>query len=146
MAEENSTVRKIYVLPRELVERIALFQEDKKLPSEVEAVRRLLDEALKYRDTPDLIIDRFKERLKTDGIPASVARDVLIGHPLVKNIGQEDLDYIHFTMRDGSVFRIHASGYSERQSETHHDWWDEYPPRPKAIEKKKGEFDDDIPF
>lgn len=146
MAEESATIRKIYVLPRELVERIASFQEDKKLPSEVEAVRRLLDEALKYRDTPDLIIERFKERLKSDGIPSSVARDVLVGHPLVKNIGQEELDAVTFTMKDDRMFRIWSNGHSEEKDHRHNDWWDEYPPKPKAIEKARPDFDDEIPF
>lgn len=146
MSEDGQvSKRRVYDLPIELVDRITAFQQDKKLPSEVEAVRRLLDEALKYRDTAALIIDRFKERLKSDGIPSSVARDVLMGHPLVKSIIQEDLDSIAFTMKDDRTYRVHADGTSEIQSESNYDWWDEFPPKPKAIEKKSG-YDDEIPF
>lgn len=137
--------RRVYDLPLELVDRITAFQAEKKLPSEVEAVRRLLDEALKYRDTPELIIERFKERLKSDGIPSSVAKDVLVGHPLVKSILQEDLETIAFTMRDGRTFRIHSDGTSEKQSENNYDWWDEFPSRPRAIENHT-DYDTEIPF
>lgn len=144
-AEESVMIRKVYMLPRELVDRIAAFQQDKKLPSEVEAARRLLDEALKYRDTPELIIERFKDRLKSDGIPSSVAKDVLVGHPLVKSIGQEELDAVTFTMKDNRTYRIHGDGRSEIESDTHHGWWDEFPQKPKKITKKQ-DFDDDIPF
>lgn len=137
--------RRVYDLPLELVDRITAFQQEKKLPSEVEAVRRLLDEALKYRDTPDLIIARFKDRLREDGIPASVARDVLSGHPLVATIDQSDMDAISFKMKDGGVFMVNAAGKSYVLEDGYGDRWQEYPPTPKAIEKQTP-FDDDIPF
>lgn len=150
MNEEISMVRKVYVLPKEMVDRIAAFQEDKRLPSEVEAVRRLLDEALMYRDTPELIVQRFKDRLAVDGIPSSVARDVLVGHPLVKTIGQEEQDAITFAMRDGRVFRVWSNGRSEELDTDYNGYgekWDEFPPKPKAIAKQPApDFDDEIPF
>ncbi|RWR28841.1 hypothetical protein D2T31_12065 [Sinirhodobacter populi] len=147
-AEESLMIRKVYVLPRELVDRISAFQTDKKLPSEVEAVRRLLDEALKYRDTPELIIERFKERLKTDGMPSSVARDVLVGHPLVTQIKFEERDEISFTIKAEGDFLITPKGKSFRRDEQYQgygDQWDPFPPVPKAISKPSS-LDDDIPF
>ena len=45
--------RKIYVLPKELADRIVSFQRRHRYPSEVEAVRYLLNKALLFSQTPD---------------------------------------------------------------------------------------------
>lgn len=45
-ARRVATVRKIYVLPAELVERIQQYQCDENLTTEVGAVRLLLDQGL----------------------------------------------------------------------------------------------------
>lgn len=79
--------RRVYVLPNELVERISEYQQEMGLSSEVEAVRRLLDDALKSRDDWMKIAKRFQSKLRETRFLTDVARDVLIGHPLVHNIG-----------------------------------------------------------
>jgi hypothetical protein len=91
--------RRVYALPQDLVDRIVEFQREKGYPSEVEAVRRLLDEALKYRDTTDKIVSRFMSRLRSMRITSEVAKDVLVAHPLISTLsfGQ---DHVSFAMKD----------------------------------------------
>ena len=48
--DKTGSVRKVYMLPEDLVERIAAYQHKTSISSEVEAVRRLLDDGLKHRD------------------------------------------------------------------------------------------------
>lgn len=149
--EEVTMIRKVYMLPRELVDRIGSFQQDKRLPSEVEAVRRLLDEALKYRDTPELIVDRIKERLKTNGLIHAVGNDVLREHPLIATIDQADDNRIGFSMKSGRVFRVFFSGRAEEKdtsSNGYSETWDPFPIMQKAISKDKprSDLDDEIPF
>jgi len=157
MSEDGQvSKRRVYDLPIELVDRITAFQTDKKLPSEVEAVRRLLDEALKYRDTARMVVERFLDRLKTDGMPSSVSRDVLVGHPLVTKIEFGEMDTIGFTMKGEGDFQIRADGSAFRRDETYNgygDQWDPFPPKPKKLAApakanfgKPGDMDDEIPF
>ena len=91
--------RRVYALPQDLIERIVEFQRDKGYQSEVEAVRRLLDDALKYRDTTDKIVSRFMARLRSMRITSEVAKDILVAHPLISTLsfGQ---DYVSFVMKD----------------------------------------------
>ncbi|NRB16876.1 MAG: hypothetical protein HRU33_04690 [Rhodobacteraceae bacterium] len=81
--ETPTTKRRVYDLPTELVERIVEFQKDKGLPSEVEAARRLLDQALKSRDSRETLVGRFLSKLVPGSEPSDSAATVLVGHPLV---------------------------------------------------------------
>ena len=149
--EEVTMIRKVYMLPRELVDRIGSFQQDKRLPSEVEAVRRLLDEALKYRDTPELIVDRIKDRLKTNGLIHGVGNDILREHPLIATIDQADDRCIGFTMKNGRAFRVFFSGRAEEKDTNHNgygDPWEPFPIMQKAISKptSRSDIEDEIPF
>lgn len=101
--------RRVYQLPAELVERIVEFQKEKGLPSEVEAVRRLLDDALKSRDDLDRIVNRFLGKLKYARIASEVAKDVLVGHPLVASLSFEP-DMVAVTLKDGWRARISDAG------------------------------------
>ena len=83
-APEPTTQRRVYALPTEMVDRIVEYQKEKGFQSEVEAVRRLLDEALKSRDTPTKIVNRFLARLEVHRVAAEAAKDVLVGHPMVE--------------------------------------------------------------
>ena len=107
--DKEGTHRRVYVLPNELVERIVAYQSDMGFSSEVEAARRLLDDALKHRDDPLTIARRFQERLKETRMMADIAKDVLIGHPLVKSIGQET-GIIQFTLVSGDGGEIWQDG------------------------------------
>lgn len=132
--EENLTIRKIYVLPRELADRITAFQKEKKLPSEVEAVRRLLDEALLHRDNPYTLLTRFKERLKSDAMPSSVAKDLLVGHPLITGLGFPSFEEVTFVMKGHGEFSINSEGATFRFVKARNAW------------ESYDVFDDDIPF
>lgn len=132
--EKDKGQRRVYVLPTELVNRIVAFQEEKNYPSEVEAVRKLLDEALLHRDTAATIIQRFKSRLETLRMPAEVAKDVLVGHPLVSDI-TFTRDGIIFTLHDNDQYMITESGATSVKRAMSNRWleW-------------SAKYDDDIPF
>lgn len=109
MADDGKTQRRVYVLPTELVERIVAYQQEVGISSEVEAARRLLDEGLKHHDTGLSITRRFQDRLKDTRLLADVAKDVLIGHPLLSTLRME-LDRIEFTLLRGDQITVHADG------------------------------------
>lgn len=133
--------RRVYVLPTELVERIVAFQEEKKYSSEVEAVRKLLDEALLHRDTAETIVTRFRDRLRALRMPTEIARDVLVGHPLVSNIsfGKHS---ITFSLSGSHEFQIHEDGSVDRRGE-YDQVWEAWKPPFTDLSRK---IDDDIPF
>ena len=106
---KSSTQRRVYVLPDELVGRILAFQRETGSPSETEAARRLLDEALKRRDTYKSIIERFLNRFKEIHILSDVAKEVLAGHPLISTIRFED-DAIHFRLINNCKITINTDG------------------------------------
>lgn len=113
MSEEEQTggnKRRVYDLPVDLVDRITAFQKEQRLPSEVEAVRKLLDNALKDRDTLEDIIYQAATHLDAHRDPAEAARVVLAGHPKVSAIYFEEgavrFDY-HDRSRTEEV-RIHS--------------------------------------
>jgi hypothetical protein len=137
---KEKTQRRVYVLPAELVDRILAFQIEVGLNSEVEAARRLLDDALKSRDTFRTLVTRFVSRLKETRIPAEIAKDVLVGHPLVQRIHFKD-GQIEFGMKDGNEVQIWADGryevFDEQQNRV------DFGPKPQ---KRNAEMDDDIPF
>ncbi len=132
MAKEKEIAsRRVYVLPQELVDRIVAFQEEKGYNSEVEAVRKLLDEALLHRDTADSIITRFQSRLANLKMPAEVSKDVLVGHPLVKEISFLSNSVI-FSVEGYGKYQIYENGDVERYNLFSKEW-DMYP-------------DDELPF
>jgi hypothetical protein len=137
---KEKTQRRVYVLPTELVDRVLAFQIEVGLNSEVEAARRLLDDALKSRDTFKTLVTRFVSRLKETRIPAEVAKDVLVGHPLVQRIQFND-GQIEFGMRDGNEVRIWSDGRYEVFDEQENQI--DFGPKPQ---KRKIDSDDDIPF
>lgn len=106
----SENIRRVYALPAEMVERITKFQRDKGLASEVEAVRRLLDEALKSRDDLDTIINRLLSKLGSVRIASEAARDVLVGHPLVTGMSFGD-SHVSFNLKNGGQATVFESGY-----------------------------------
>ncbi|RUW85128.1 hypothetical protein [Mesorhizobium sp. M1E.F.Ca.ET.063.01.1.1] len=110
MADDKAkTQRRVYVLPVELVDRITAYQTDMGLPSEVDAARKLLDDALNRRDTAQSITRRFQERLKDTRVLADVARDVLIGHPLLSTLSMGS-NQITFTLTTGDKVVVRVDG------------------------------------
>ncbi|WP_079212941.1 hypothetical protein [Brucella pituitosa] len=131
--EKELTSRRVYVLPQELVDRIVAFQEEKGYNSEVEAVRKLLDEALLHRDTAATIITRFLSRLANLKMPAEVSRDVLVGHPLVKEISFMS-DGVRFTIENDGKYEISENSDVRRYNAFSKDW------------ESWSIFDDELPF
>ena len=101
--------RRVYVLPNELVERISEFQKELGLSSEVEAVRRLLDGALKSRDTVERIVSRLAAQYKLVKSVRDAAKEVLIDHPLVTNIRFPE-NSLEFDLKDGHTVEFHYWG------------------------------------
>lgn len=105
----SGNIRRVYALPVEMVDRITEFQREKGLASEVEAVRRLLDEALKTRDDLDTIINRLLAKLGQTKIASEAARDVLVGHPLVESMSFPD-GAVAFELKNGERAIVHERG------------------------------------
>jgi len=114
-SDKEKTLRRVYVLPTELVERITAFQSRMGFSSEVEAARRLLDEALKYREDAEQIIASFAKRMKETKILSDIAKDILVGHPKVSQLKFDDSS-VTVTLTDGDVivFNNHGGGYLKR--------------------------------
>lgn len=163
---KDKTQRRVYVLPTELVDRIVAYQHQVGLSSEVEAARRLLDDALKQRDTFLTITTKFIEKRNETKSFRDAARDTLADHPLVTNI-QFHEDGIRFALKNGMSVLIDSWGSATvyDQSGDVYDfdanfediprWASHNHPRPKkkadpqatAAGTKSGyDLDDDIPF
>lgn len=91
--------RRVYDLPLDLVGRVVEYQKSRGLTSEVEAVRKLLDLALKESDTMEGLIYRVAQHLRAGGDFGEASRDVLAGHPKVTKIVFED-DAVRFDYQD----------------------------------------------
>ena len=80
------TKRRVYVLPENLVARIVEFQKTTGMTSEVEAVRKLLNEALMASETIDQISDRVLMLIEKKQTLSDALKEVVVGHPKVLNI------------------------------------------------------------
>lgn len=107
--KRDGSQRRVYSLPTELVDRIVEFQNEKGYPSEVEAVRKLLDDALKSRDDYATIITRFLARLRELRMPSEVAKDILVGHPQIAELKFEQ-EAITFRMTNFYSITINSNG------------------------------------
>lgn len=144
---KDLTQRRVYVLPTELVDRILEFQHAMGLTSEVEAARRLLDEALKSRDTYKTLLGRLQSKLKEVRF-LSDAATILLGHPQVTGMKfDKEKDAMNFTLTNGLEARIEANGnwavWDEQESLV-----EQFPPKQSASfgRSKTSHLDDDIPF
>jgi hypothetical protein len=165
MAEKETTERRVYNLPADLLERLRAFQTENGITSEVEAVRRLLDSALQMRDTIENILDSLKARFADERDLRVLASDVLIKHALINSvqIGEGELT---FSLSTGERGRMVNNGALYLQGpEERHDDWSSYSkaekttrPKPKAASSGwdagwdagggmgGGDLDDEIPF
>ncbi|KXV70991.1 hypothetical protein AD952_11010 [Acetobacter cerevisiae] len=115
--EKPTTERRIHVLPVELLERIRAYQSENNIPSEVEAVRRLLSEALQARDSIDDVMKQVRAYFRQDRDLRAMARDVLSGHILVNRIDIDDSE-VRFGMRNGDAGSIKRDGSMKTGSVT----------------------------
>lgn len=107
--DKPGTQRKVFMLPTDLIERIAAFQKEAGMPSEVEAVRRLLDDALKFRDDWRSLTERFRAKLAETRILSEAAKETLIGHPLVASMAF-NRNSITYTMTTGETITVEGTG------------------------------------
>lgn len=91
--------RKLYSLPTELIVRITAYQQRKNLSSEVEAVRRLLDIALKGNETHADLCEQIVKQLEAGRDYVEAASSVLPGHPKVASVEFDD-DAVVFKLRN----------------------------------------------
>ncbi|WP_029606234.1 hypothetical protein [Kozakia baliensis] len=150
--DKPATERRIHVLPVELLERVRSYQNDNGIASEVEAVRRLLSEALQARDSIDDLMKQVRAQFKKDRDFRTMARDVLSGHILVKRIEIADTD-LKFIMRSGEAGKIDRqgrmlTGMSDDEGYVHN--WYDWPPKPdfpvRTKRSSSGDPDEEIPF
>jgi hypothetical protein len=107
--EREKGQRRVYVLPSELVDRIVAYQKEMGIQSEVEAARRLLDEALKSRDTWRAITQRVLDRLKETRDLREISAEVLISHPLVTAVNL-DPSGVKFQLKSGESIDVDTKG------------------------------------
>lgn len=143
----QDNIRRVYALPSEMVERITKFQQEKGLASEVEAVRKLLDEALKSRDDLETIVNRLLAKLGQTRIASDAARDILAGHPLVTSISFHE-DSVVFELKKGDGARIYENGAVQLVG-TEKAWYPTdkgNPYRGGSAKIPTADLDDEIPF
>lgn len=138
-----STQRRVYALPTETVERIVEYQKEKGFQSEVEAVRRLLDEALKSRDTPTKIINRLLARLEVHRVATAAAGEVLMGHPMVEGM-RFTRDSVTVKLTDAPEVTIQDDGSVSFEPMSMEDQWTWKPN--KTNKYGPGFIDEGIPF
>ncbi|OQP84206.1 hypothetical protein BTR14_20610 [Rhizobium rhizosphaerae] len=109
-SDKEKSQRRVYVLPTELVERIIAYQTEMGIASEVEAARRLLDEALRHREDWFAITRRFQERLKETKVMSDIAKEVLVGHPKVRSVKFASGGSIQFEVTTGDEVTIDPNG------------------------------------
>ena len=153
----DKTQRRVYVLPNDLVERIIAYQNELGLSSEVEAARRLLDEALLSRDTIVSIVSRVIAQLKAVRSLREAAKEVLAGHPLVTRIKYENNE-LEFAIADGhraEVTQFGKATIKDEQDELYIFWleneipeWASSAHKPKSNKQSplSRQIDEDIPF
>ena len=141
--DKDKSQRRVYVLPNDLVERIVAFQNEMGIASEVEAARRLLDEALMRRDDWRSITRRFIEKLSETRVLSDIAKDVLIGHPLVTSVHFEPYA-VRFNLSSGETVEI--NGLGGVSATDNYDNQIELDPEEKKPRTFSRDMDDDIPF
>jgi|GEM_PF-2488679 len=146
--DKEKTQRRVYVLPSELVDRITAYQNEMGLTSEVEAARRLLDNALQARDTVTTLLDKVISRYTSEKDLRLIASDILMPHSLVKAVSFDEDGDLQFVMKNGHAGSFTTSGKARVCYHDFDDSWSEYPHRPAAAPAggRFNDMDDDIPF
>lgn len=109
MALSELAERRIHVLPKELLERVRRYQQENNIASEVEAVRRLLNEALQNRDNVEDILNQLFSAFENEKDLRILARDILSTHVKIKQVQWGD-DFIKFEHANGKAGVITKKG------------------------------------
>ncbi|MXV58355.1 MULTISPECIES: hypothetical protein [unclassified Saccharibacter] len=78
--------RRVYLLPKTLLGRIRAYQAKNKIPTEVEAARKLLHQALEGHDTIEDVLYQCREKYKQTKNLRAVLSDILSFHVNVTKI------------------------------------------------------------
>lgn len=142
MVDQPEPERRIYVLPPDLLNRLRAYQAAEGLPSEVEAVRRLLDTALQMRDTVGTILESLKTRQAEERDLKVLAKEV-VGHALVESVEVKG-GALMFKLSTGDVGQIDRNGrlaYGDNEHNLNY-----YTPSDKQSKTMKSDLEDEIPF
>jgi hypothetical protein len=148
--KKDTTERRVYNLPADLLERLRAYQVSQGIASEVEAARRLLHIALQMRDSVTDILSTLEAKFADEKDLRVLAGDVLSKHILVDKI-QFGKGLVVFVMENGDRGMIQESGtlfYAD--SDDRDDDWTSYKRKPTGASPSwdagKGDLDDEIPF
>lgn len=119
--DKDTTVRKIYVLPVDLARRVSRFQTEKGYPSEVEAVRHLLDQALLHYDTEYDLLTRLFDAIHLPTDVMAAVKNIIFGHPLVVDISFQKNIVIFKTVL-GEEYRVDIDGDISQMNQTNGLW------------------------
>lgn len=132
----EDTQRKIYVLPKELADRITKFQRRHGYPSEVEAVRHLLNKALLFSQTPDELMTDvwgYLDDAEDDAKAIeNMVKDLLMGHPLVSILSIQKNGYF-ITLENGDEYKIGKNGGKLKEKIATGEWANWTPPLSELI-------------
>ena len=112
MAKED-TERRIHVLPKELLHRVRAYQNANAIPSEVEAIRRLLNEALQMRDTVEDILQQLHAKWLEEKDLRVLNRDILSTHALIQTVHVTDR-LLSFSLRNSDAGGIDRDGHLQK--------------------------------
>ena len=86
-AGSDAPERKMLTLPRDLARRVEVFRAKRKIRSDAEALRHLIERGLATAESPVELMERCVVSYYNSGPSyGSIIRDILEDHPLVKNI------------------------------------------------------------
>jgi hypothetical protein len=161
--EKPKTIRKLVTLPPELAERVEKYRLVSAAASESDALKTLIEDGLKLKDTPRDLIKRFESAMKNGQSVTEIVVMLAADHPLVEStyLDSSELLVNLKTPSDAPAQRFHYSrslrrwrwqtmvnpGYGD-------DGWSEIsidPPASVPLKKTAtasggGDLDDDIPF
>jgi hypothetical protein len=153
MADNDGTERRVHVLPKELLDRIRAYQSAEGIASEVEAVRRLLNNALQMQDNIRSILKQLRDGYEHERNIRHLANKILSHHALVTSIHYGDND-VTFDMRTDDKGKITRQGVTYIGGPDYDEWTAEPTPSGKhkgreptwQLQRDADNLDDEIPF
>ncbi len=160
----KNTVRKLVTLPLDIAERIVEFQKISGAPSESDALRILIEDGLKMRDTVDALFARLKAATERGQSIFELINHLAQGHPLIASTSIEPGQLVVYLKNSDPeypderlVFSHARRAWSQQRRSGHNyeDQWEVVPDPTKAASgaRRGGGFprggsdlDDEIPF
>jgi len=165
---EKKNLRKLVTLSPELIERIEKFQRESGASSESEALKTLIEDGLKMRDTPYDLFRRCESATNSGQRLGDIVDRLVSDHPLVESsvVNSDGLSVYIKTDADEADQRFHYSRarrvwkWEQRVTGYGNDGWEAIdpidpnePPRASSSSKPSGrgrtpvnDLDDEIPF